>query len=188
MIPLDVYERLYRDPGYAMGHERLELVERAARRGQLKDRDVLDVGCGRGESRAICERAEVLSWHGVEIVPALANKPGVRLVQSAARMPFADGLFDTVMCFDVLEHLRDEAEVCDVLREIWRVLALKGVFVGSIAWFSDTRTIDGREVELHTIQKPSIWWIGWLHRCGFTLLRETYSEEDKWMTFEALKP
>ena len=37
---------------------------------------------------------------------------------SAQRLPFADGSFDTTICFDVLEHVADDGQT---IRELARV-------------------------------------------------------------------
>lgn len=188
MNRVELYSRLYQDPGYAMGHQRLQLVAELAKRGLLAGRTVLDVGCGRGETRAVCLEAGAVCWRGAEIVPALAQLPDRVLVASGAVLPFVNANFDVVLCYDVLEHLDGELEVRDVLRELHRVTQGGGRLYGSVAWFRDTRVVDDTEIELHTIQKSSLWWIGWLQRCGWSVLRETESETQKWLTFEALKP
>jgi len=63
-------------------------------------REVLDVGCDEAVLRALCPGRYV----GLDRSPAadvhhdLAREP---------RLPFADRSFETVVCFDVLEHLDD---------------------------------------------------------------------------------
>lgn len=83
--------------------------------GQLPARlgRVLDVGCGAGEvGRSVRDRAESLT--GVEVVPAAAEAARSvyeTVVVGAADdvLPGLEGSFDTILAYDVLEHLPDPA-------------------------------------------------------------------------------
>lgn len=81
---------------------------------------VLDIGGGRSGLAAILyPRAEVVT---VDIDPALAAQapggPNAHAVcGDACRLPFADGGFDAVTLFDVLEHVeRDEQAAAEAVR------------------------------------------------------------------------
>lgn len=94
----------YQAPNYRMGEGRM---------GQAKavlcsimnantPRTYLDVGCGRGEMlHYMADFAEV---KGVELVPELCD--GDWIIEGALpHLPFGDGSYDVVSCFDVMEHI-----------------------------------------------------------------------------------
>lgn len=94
-------------------------------------RRVLDAGCGVGYGAALLHEAGAASTDGIDISAvtvdaARANVPDeVTLhVGDVTMLPFPDGAFDLVVCFEVIEHvpLRDA-----VLAELARVLAPGGV-------------------------------------------------------------
>lgn len=84
---------------------------------------VLDVGCGEG-SGAEALRAAGAAWiSGIEIMPEPAAKASERYdevvvgdaLEAAGELA---GPFDTILCYDVLEHLVDPATVLRRLREL----------------------------------------------------------------------
>src|SRR5215211_6811768 len=82
---------------------------------------VLDVGCGAGGLAAGLRRAGALEIVGIEVVPTEADRARQVLDHvHAARVEDAlddlAGVFDTVLCLDVLEHLVDPGEVLERLR------------------------------------------------------------------------
>ena len=56
-------------------------------------------------------------------VPVDLCSPGVKLHLDITRLPFADGTFDAVLCYHVLEHIPDDAAA---MRELRRVLSPEG--------------------------------------------------------------
>jgi hypothetical protein len=143
-----VYAKCYQSPAYAMGSRRRASVQTLL--ASLARGSLLDVGCGRGESLAFAETAGHRPVMGTEVVPALLNR---RVVYAEAhRLPFQDGEFDHVTCWDVLEHLT-EADIRPALAEILRV-ARRTVTV-SASERSDVR--DGRE--LHISRRPAAQWL-----------------------------
>ena len=87
---------------------------------------VLDAGCGSMPYRAVIERSAV-RYDGLDIEPRTA---GVRYTCSVTDMaPVSDASYDTVLCSEVLEHLRDPAAA---LSEINRVLKPGGKLILSV--------------------------------------------------------
>ncbi|MBM4372073.1 MAG: class I SAM-dependent methyltransferase [Deltaproteobacteria bacterium] len=100
------YERA-RGRGY---HAFLDRMELAAASPWVKDREVLEAGCGTGlilEGLARLARRAV----GVDISSAMleqARARGLEVVKgSVTDLPFADGAFDAVVSFKVLAHVPD---------------------------------------------------------------------------------
>jgi ubiquinone/menaquinone biosynthesis C-methylase UbiE len=86
----------------------------------LKDRAVLDIGCGRGHIR------EFVREHGGQYTGAdiVANGQGFPLTLSdAVALPFPDATFDAVFCIDAFEHIPNPVAAA---REMRRVLCPGG--------------------------------------------------------------
>ena len=101
----------------------LERLRRRVGRDALRGR-VLNVGCGTGGFNVVAARAGV-SAVGVDdgdeaigICGLKARKSGGVFVQAHAEaLPFADGVFDLVYCFSVIEHVASvEASVAEMVR------------------------------------------------------------------------
>ena len=99
---------------------------------------VLDIGCGRGSLLRMLDAqlrftnepvgldfsSEVLALGAAD--NARAGHPSAFVRGSAARLPFAERAFDLVLCGYVIKHLDDDG-AHDLLDEIWRVLAPRGL-------------------------------------------------------------
>ena len=105
---------------------------------------VLDVGCAYGWTLdALTGRAREL-W-GVDmnsdaLAEARRSYPHIHFVhQTAAALPFDDGVFDVVILSEVIEHVGDENKQA-VIDEVHRVLKVGGQFIftapyaGMFAW------------------------------------------------------
>lgn len=159
----ELYDRAYASASYRMGDDRkrraieqvLEVVD------EEPVRSMLDVGCGRGEllTAFVC----IETVHGAEIVDKLCNAdaalaPIVWKIETAADLSlFADGEYELVTSFDMIEHILPE-ETEAVLRELWRV-ATRAVRC-SIALYSDVW-----EQEMHINLRPVGEWCELLNRC-----------------------
>ncbi len=101
----------------------------------LKDRRILDIGCGFGWFDLVALDAGAAHVTGIEPVEGdLATARGFFddrnasfAVGSAIEIPFEDASFDTVVCWEVLEHIPKHHEP-QAFREIHRVLRPGGVF------------------------------------------------------------
>ena len=91
---------------------------------------VLDAGCGVGYGTALLAAAGTREITGVDVaadaVAAAAEAhPLARFTTADIReLPFPDEAFDVVVCFEVIEHIRDQDSV---IAELARVLAPGGV-------------------------------------------------------------
>ena len=87
--------------------------------------EVLDVGCAEGANAVALRARGATRIAGIEIDEGFAAAARDRLdevvVGSAEDdLPWAPASFDTVLCYDVLEHLRDPWAVLARLRELLR--------------------------------------------------------------------
>jgi ubiquinone/menaquinone biosynthesis C-methylase UbiE len=93
--------------------------------GDLAPESFLDAGCGEGfVAEILLRRFPGLKLTGFDFNPAAVAVAGLRVPEatfqtaSIFEIPFPDGSFDVVGCFEVLEHQRDPASA---LRELARV-------------------------------------------------------------------
>jgi O-antigen biosynthesis protein len=106
---------------------------------------VLDVGCGAGGvGRALDGRADSLT--GIELVPeaaeaarAVYDRVAVGRVEDV--LPEVDGPFDTVLAYDVLEHLVDPDAVLRALHDLAAPGALLHVSVPNARHWSLVRDL-----------------------------------------------
>jgi 2-polyprenyl-3-methyl-5-hydroxy-6-metoxy-1,4-benzoquinol methylase len=98
---------------------------------------VLDAGCGMGYGSLLLHAAGAASVTGVDIsreaVQAAQESAGgaeeIRfLAGDISALPFADGAFDVVVCFEAIEHVQEQARTLD---EFHRVLSATGVLIVS---------------------------------------------------------
>lgn len=149
-----VYATCYESSSYAMGARRRADVQRFLT--SLRPGSLLDVGCGRGEALTFAEAAGHRPLMGTEVVPTLL---GERAVYAEAHdLPFADGEFDHVTCWDVLEHLT-EPDIRPALREMWRVAGR--TVTASASERKDVR--NGRD--LHISRRPAAEWLQLVQEC-----------------------
>lgn len=97
-------------------------------------RRVLDAGCGVGWGSAVLLAAGAAGVAGLDlseaaIIDARQRMPGAVFVQGdLARLPWDDGAFDLVVCFEALEHVVEQEQTLD---ELVRVLAPEGLLAVS---------------------------------------------------------
>jgi 2-polyprenyl-3-methyl-5-hydroxy-6-metoxy-1,4-benzoquinol methylase len=84
---------------------------------------VLDVGCGEGGA-GMPLRAAGASWiSGIELLPGPAERAAtvyeeVRCGDALEQLAHVSGPFDTILCYDVLEHLYDPHALVRALLEV----------------------------------------------------------------------
>jgi 2-polyprenyl-3-methyl-5-hydroxy-6-metoxy-1,4-benzoquinol methylase len=126
----------------------------------ISERDVLDVGCGYGWFELFALSSGVGRITGVEIsdrdlATARKHVDSVSVdfeVASVIALPFEDDSFDTVVCWEVIEHIPANTER-KALEEIKRVLRPGGVLYLSTPYASiRARLLD-----------PAWWLIGHRH-------------------------
>jgi SAM-dependent methyltransferase len=93
--------------------------------------DILEIGCGKGamlrQLRAAGHRVTGIDVDGAALSYCRQSSADVSLcVASGDRLPFADGAFDTVLSFDLFEHIRDSDRH---LTEVRRVLKPNGRYL-----------------------------------------------------------
>ena len=126
----------------------------------LRGKAVLDIGCGFGWFEKFCLKEGVTSVKGMELTEndlktAIANVTNERASfhpGSAIEIPFADNSFDTVVSWEVIEHIPRKTEDL-MFREIKRVLKPGGVFYMSTPYRSF----------LSTVMDPAWWLVGHRH-------------------------
>lgn len=116
----------------------------------VEGKDVLDFGCGSGDLSLIVAETGARSVSGTDLeldrvelaVTTAADSPYAEMMHfvpstSPRVIPFDDNSFDTILCFDVMEHVMEPAEV---IAEWTRVLRPGG--------------------------RVLIWWMPWMHPYG----------------------
>jgi SAM-dependent methyltransferase len=110
-------------------HGRLAFTRRFIPSEEIRERDVVDVGCGYGSLVLAALDAGAHSVTGVDVSEAALatakthiHDPRVRfLVGDASRLPLADSSVDAALCFEVIEHVPRGTERT-MIAEIRRVL------------------------------------------------------------------
>ncbi|GAC1391956.1 MAG: hypothetical protein NVSMB46_06380 [Candidatus Saccharimonadales bacterium] len=145
----------------------------------IKGKKVLDIGCGFGWSIHNFLGRGVKDITGIEISkkdlePAFKNinSNRVKLIEaSAIKLPFEDASFDTVVCWEVIEHIPKHSEQL-MFDEVYRVLKPKGNFYLSTP-FAYIFTM---------IMDPAWWLIGHRHYSKKQL--ELYAQNSNFISIE----
>lgn len=176
-MPMPDYQHIYDDvirreanynlaensPGFLNCLEALRTLE------GLEGRS-LDLGCGVGfvvellGSPALgleawgADISAVAVERARERLKARTRMPPERIVQLTGQtLPFPDGHFSLVTCFDMLEHL-DEPDIAESVREIGRVLRPGGKLFGSVSCrASGYNDLNGEN--LHRTVRGIDWWV-----------------------------
>lgn len=148
------------DTPFFVPHGRLLRSLKFVSSGDIKDKAILDVGCGYGWFEVDVLKRGAKKITGIEISEDdlktvkknIKDKKATFLTGSAIKLPFKDNTFDTVVCWEVIEHIPKDTE--DIFfSEVYRVLKAKGSFYLSTphhAFFS-------------TYTDPAFWLTGHRH-------------------------
>jgi SAM-dependent methyltransferase len=98
----------------------------------LAGKSVLDLGCADGALLVLACQAGASEVKGVEVSPEAAqhgrSQYGLEILETSADiLPFPDKTFNVVTAFDLIEHVRQPAQL---FQEVNRVLSPGGLFVG----------------------------------------------------------
>lgn len=109
----------------AGGNQLGPAVERILSEVVSPSSECLEVGCGPGSTVGTWAQSHARSYIGTDVSQAAVEKArsqglDARLIDDATELPFADASFDTVFCFEVLEHLFDPAAAVTEIRRILR--------------------------------------------------------------------
>ena len=135
MAVLNIFKTMVYTYGQAVhAVRRMELAKIRSYADFKGHETILDVGCGKGFfSRYIYRRKNDV--YGIDpseedISIAKSVEPHITyVVASGENLPYKHGYFDKVVSVCVLEHTRNDLKV---LKEVYRVLKKKGVFVLSV--------------------------------------------------------
>lgn len=142
------YVEMYKDPNYRMPGHRQNGVYKILQ--ERPSGTLLDVGTGRGET---LDLATLLGYtaRGTETVDYLVESRKDTIRALLPNLPFADKDFDTVTCFEVIEHLLP-VDVVPALRELARLAKHRVIISAAIC--SDIRG----GVELHPSWRTEKEW------------------------------
>jgi ubiquinone/menaquinone biosynthesis C-methylase UbiE len=124
---------------------------------------ILDVGCGTGDyalnieqhSKTLHKKTKNVALCDISVVAVavqMGRGLGARVADLSEGLPYADGEFEAVTCFDVLEHIEPE-RVDFAIRELARVASRRIVLtIGTFACHKDTP-------QLHLTVHPTEWWL-----------------------------
>lgn len=126
--------RKYKTGGTWFYNQNLEMPTTLKLLGNIKDKKILDLGCGPGfhTKYLIKKMAKV---KGIDFSKELINfaqkeNPSVKfIIGDIKKLPYENKEFDIVLSSLVMGHIKNWGEV---LREIRRVLKKKGIFIFSI--------------------------------------------------------
>jgi SAM-dependent methyltransferase len=93
----------------------------------LRGIQVLDAGCGTGYNLGWLKDQYGAVVTGFDFSPRALDfcrkrRAGSLVCADAALLPFASGVYDLVICFDVITHLENESARSGTLREFLRIL------------------------------------------------------------------
>jgi SAM-dependent methyltransferase len=120
-VDIDPPEIIYKGPQAQRDSRELisEMMKSVPQSGR-----VLDLGCGPRD------QAKPMESVGYQYLGADYSSPSADILVDAHSTPFCDNSFECVFSYAVLEHLRSPVVA---IREIERVLAPGGIFIGTVS-------------------------------------------------------
>lgn len=174
-------------------NSRLNFSIKLVKNEDIENKNVLDIGCGFGWFELNALRRDVSHISGIEITREdlkaasknIKNKRASFKVGGALKLPFKDNYFDTVVAWEVLEHIPKNTEN-KMFKEVNRVLKKKGVFYLSTPFDSF----------YSTYLDPAFWLTGHRHYSKEKLVKlgkdnnfkvsEVYIKGDLWSIISLL--
>lgn len=96
---------------------------------------ILDVGCSNGSYFELLHEIGFNDIYGIDVSKdrvSIANKRGYLASNAKGQMlPFKNNAFNTVICLDVLVNIIKIKDYHEIIKEIYRILNHKGVFIFS---------------------------------------------------------
>lgn len=124
---------LNKKPNLAL-NARLKFSIHFVQDSDIKNKKVLDIGCGFGWFELYALKKNVKEISGIEIsaddlkaAGTIKDKRAIFKVAGALKLPFPNNYFDTVVAWEVIEHIPENTEN-KMFQEIKRVLKKNGVF------------------------------------------------------------
>ena len=111
------------------------LIQVLMQKTKHKNAKILNLGAGTGEDLSVLNQfgdcfIVDIEEKALELIPKTLYKE--KKVADATKLPYRNGFFDIVVCFDVLEHLSNDKKA---VKEIFRVLKKGGNFVFTVPAF-----------------------------------------------------
>lgn len=146
---------------------RLQFSTKFVKDYDIKNKKILDIGCGFGwfEVNVLKRGAGQIvgieiSYEDLKSARTIKDKRAVFKVGGVLKIPFKDNYFDTVVAWEVIEHIPKNTED-KMFKEVYRVLKNKGSFYLSTPYDS----IISKYLD------PAWWLIGHRHYSKEKLLR-----------------
>lgn len=141
-------------------HGRTAFVVQFVKDKDIKNKKILDIGCGYGWFELFARRKGAQQVIGTELsekdlitAKKYINDPKIKFIEgSAISLPLTDKSVETVVSWEVIEHIPTDTEVT-MFQEVHRVLKKGGVFYLS----TPHRNI------ISTFFDPAWWLIGHRH-------------------------
>jgi len=155
---LNIYEGDYNK---ARAHKVITLFPR------LRDKKVLDVGCGGGFYSLACAKRECkdITLVDLSFVCVKAAKLSLRentsfdsegLIVNATNLPFRNESFDFVLCIDLIEHVEKDYVL---LREVRRILKDRGIMLLATQNSNSINYVLEAPIQRYVLKNRN--WMGW---------------------------
>jgi len=138
---------------------RLKFSTRFVKNKDVKNKKILDIGCGFGWfeqdvlSRGVKQVVGIeISEEDLKAAKTIKNKKVMFKVAGALKLPFENASFDSVVAWEVIEHIPRNTEN-KMFQEVGRVLKKSGVFYLSTPY----------DFPLSKYLDPAWWLIGHRH-------------------------